>query len=134
MSPLRALTQPDAASRIIMALHKEQSIPRTVHPPRRPRILGWASILLGLAPAACATADPVNFANGQPGYAVKCDLGLNGLDQCYRKAGTLCLDRGYSLRDWQGNQTTFDTVQRNVDENFGSLAAKTILVQCNPPQ
>ncbi len=90
-------------------------------------------ILLGLFLAGCATADPVNLANGQPGYAIKCDLGLNGLGQCYQKAGSICLDRGYTLRDWQGNPVTFAAVERSVDDNFGSLAAKAILVQCNPP-
>jgi len=94
----------------------------------------WARalVLLGLLLAGCASADPVNFGNGQPGYAIKCDLGLNGLDQCYRKAGSLCTDRGYTLRDWQGKQTTFDAVEQNLDQSLSGFQAKAILVQCNP--
>ena len=98
-----------------------------------PRRIGRASILLGLVMSACATADPVTFANGQPGYAIRCDLGLNGLDLCYRKAGSLCGAQGYSLRDWKGNPVSFAAVEQNLDVNFSSLAAKTILARCNPP-
>jgi hypothetical protein len=89
-------------------------------------------VLSGLLLASCATADPVNFANGQPGYAIRCDLGLNGLDLCYRKAGSICADHGYSLRDWQGKPLSFSAVERNLDDGFSSTAAKTILVTCNP--
>jgi hypothetical protein len=88
--------------------------------------------ILGLLLAGCATADPVNFANGQAGYAIKCDLGLNGLDQCYRKAGSLCGERGYSLHDWQGNPVTYEAVERDLDQSLSTFSAKTILVQCNP--
>jgi hypothetical protein len=90
-------------------------------------------ILFGLLLAGCTTADPVNFADGQPGYAIKCDWGLNGLDQCYREAGSLCVNRGYGLRDWQGRPISFQAVEQNLDQSFSSFAAKTILVQCNPP-
>jgi hypothetical protein len=93
---------------------------------------GSVALLLGLALAGCATVDPVSFANGQPGYEVRCDLGLNGLDQCFRTAGNLCTGHGYSLRDWQGHQTTIDAAQQSLDENFSGFAAKTILLQCNP--
>jgi hypothetical protein len=88
--------------------------------------------LVGLLLSSCATADPINFADGQPGYAIRCDLGLNGLDLCYRKAGSLCAEHGYALRDWQGKPLTFTTVQNNLDANFSSLTAKSILVTCNP--
>jgi hypothetical protein len=54
------------------------------------------------------------------------------LDQCYREAGNLCSERGYSLRDWQGNQTTFNAVEQNLDQSLSGFAAKAILVQCNP--
>ena len=90
-----------------------------------------ALALFGLLLASCATADPVNFASGQSGYAIRCDLGLNGLDQCYRKAGSLCAEHGYSLRDWQGKPLTFTAVERNLDASFSSVAAKTILVTCD---
>jgi hypothetical protein len=89
-------------------------------------------LLAALPLAACATADPVNFANGQPGYAISCDWGLNGLAQCYRKAGSICTEHGYALRDWQGRPISFNAVEQNADANFGSAAAKTILVQCAP--
>ena len=90
-----------------------------------------ALFLCGLL-AGCATADPVSFANGQPGYSIRCDLGLNGLDQCFREAGDICLDRGYVLRDWQGQPVSISSVEQNVDINFGTFAAKSILVQCKP--
>jgi hypothetical protein len=90
-----------------------------------------ALLVLGVLLAACATADPINFANGQKGYAIKCDLGLNGLDMCYRKAGELCGERGYSLHDWQGNPVTYKAVERDLDASFSGFSAKTILVECN---
>jgi hypothetical protein len=93
---------------------------------------GSVTILLGLFLVGCATVEPVSFANGQPGYEVKCDLGLNGLDQCYRTAGNLCTGHGYSLRDWQGHQMSFDAVQQSLDEDFSGFAGKSILLQCNP--
>ncbi len=91
-----------------------------------------AAILLGLFLASCATADPVNFANGQSGYAIRCDFGLNGLDQCFAKAGAVCANRGYTLHDWQGKPLTYSMVQQNFDVGFSTLGAKTILAQCNP--
>ncbi len=89
-------------------------------------------ILLGLLLAACATADPVSLANGQPAYVIRCVWGLNGLDQCFAKAGMLCAERGYTLRDWPGRQVAYRDVQQDFDNSFGTLDAKTILVQCNP--
>jgi len=90
-----------------------------------------ALLILGLLLAACATADPINFADGQQGYAIKCDLGLNGLDLCYRKAGDLCGQRGYTLHDWQGNPVTYKAVERDLDASLSGFSAKTILVKCN---
>ena len=93
--------------------------------------LAYPAVLLSLFLAGCATADTINFANGQPGYAIKCDLGLNGLDQCYRKAGNICADRGYALRDWKGTPITFAAMQEQVDQDFSGFSAKRILIQCN---
>jgi hypothetical protein len=87
---------------------------------------------LGLLLGGCATADTVNFANGQPGYSIGCPWGLNGLSQCYQKAGSLCGEHGYTLRDWQGRTLTFSAVEQNLDNNYSSATAKAILAQCNP--
>ena len=94
--------------------------------PRRIRVCKQllGPVLLGLALTACATADPINFSNGQPGYQVGCTWGVNGVAQCYRKAGDLCADRGYTLRDWQGRQISFAAVEDNLSNNFSTLPDK----------
>jgi hypothetical protein len=62
-----------------------------------------AALLMVLsALTGCANSDPVHFANGNPGYRIRCDLGMYGLGLCYQKAGELCGPNGYRLYAWNG--------------------------------
>ncbi len=89
-----------------------------------------AALLISLG--GCATSDPVHFANGQAGYAINCPWGTNGLAQCYQKAASLCTERGYGLRNWQGQKVTFNAMEQAVDADLSGFTAKSILVECNP--
>lgn len=105
--------------------------------PKAGRTGGALALAAGLAlalPAAlggCATSDPVHFANGRPGYTIGCPWSANGLGQCYQKAASICTDRGYALRNWQGQPVSFNTMEQAVDADLSGFTAKSILVECN---
>ena len=97
--------------------------------------IGWAAMgavwVVPLVVSGCATANLTYLADGQPAYQVNCNLGLDGFNRCYRKAGEICGKRGFVLYDWQGRTLPV----RNSDPseiNMAGWEAKSILVACNP--
>jgi len=93
-------------------------------------------VLLLLFLAACASADSVNFANGNPGYRIRCDLGMYGLGLCYQKAGELCGPNGYRLYAWNGRLLPvkategFATDEDSDAVDVEGFQPKQILIAC----
>ena len=61
-------------------------------------------LIAALFLSGCAMASKTYTATGREGYKIDCSGSANSWGNCYKKAGDLCKERGYSVITKSGDQ------------------------------
>lgn len=95
----------------------------------------------------CATSSKIHLPDGSLGYNISCDGSALSFAQCYKKAGQLCGEKGYTLllKDGEKHNVGYSqgTASGSYDpyhggggnaqytSTYGAFVSRDIYIQCN---